>query len=563
MAADDLLSRTVSACRRAIMGVAVISLFINVLMLTAPLYMMQVFDRVLSSRSTETLFFISLIAVAALMTHGLLEFIRSLAFIRVATWIERQLGGEILSRSIEGALTHGKAPSVQGLRDIGAVRGFLTGPAIFPILDAPWSPIFLFVVFLLHPWLGILALAGAVVLFILALVNEFASRGLLNDAEGVSMRALRRAESAVRNADVIGAMGMLPNIVRRWREDSAAALELQTSASARSGAITAASKFLRLVLQIAVLGLGAYLVIQNELGPGSMIAASILMARALAPVEMAIGSWRTAVGAREAYARIGGLMEGVNTPEAGIELPEPKGLLSAESLLFAYPGAEKPVIKNVSFAVQPGELLGMIGPTASGKSTLASLLVGNLTPRGGHVRLDSMEISQWESSDRGRYVGFLPQDVELFAGTVRDNIARMGEGDSESVIAAATIAGVHDMILRLPAAYDTEIGEGGAALSGGQRQRIALARAIYGGPKIVVLDEPNANLDNDGEVALLEAIAALKAAGTTVVLIAHRPSLLRDVDKVLILEDGAVRMFGLPDEVIPSVTRATTAEAQI
>ncbi len=562
MASDDLLKRTAAACRRAIMGVAVISLFINMLMLTAPLYMMQVFDRVLASRSTETLFFISLIAVAALLTHGLLEFVRSLAFIRVASWIERQLGGEILSRSIAGALEHGKAPSVQGLRDLSVLRGFLTGPAIFPILDAPWSPIFLIVVFLLHTWLGILALSGAVILFILALGNEIASRTLLNDAEGISMRAVRRAESAVRNADVIGAMGMLPNIVGRWREDSSAALTLQTKASARSGAITAASKFLRLVLQIAVLGLGAYLVIQNELGPGSMIAASILMARALAPVEMAIGSWRTAVAAREAYARIGKLMEGAGTPEPGIDLPEPKGLISAENLLFAYPVAKKPAIKNVSFVVQPGELVGLIGPTASGKSTLASLLVGNLVPRGGRVRLDGMEMSLWESSDRGRHVGFLPQDVELFAGTVRENIARMGDGDSGSVIAAATLAGVHDMILRLPAAYETDIGEGGAALSGGQRQRIALARAVYGDPCVVVLDEPNASLDNDGEVALLEAIADLKKKGTTVVLIAHRPSLLRDVDKVLILEDGAVRMFGPPGDVIPSVTRASAAAAQ-
>lgn len=556
MARDDLLNRTASACRRAMVGVALISLFINVLMLTAPLYMMQVFDRVLASRSTETLFFISLIAAAALLTHGLLEFVRSMAFIRMASWIERQLGAEILSRSIAVALEHDKEPSVQGLRDINALRGFLTGPAIFPILDAPWSPIFLVVVFLLHPWLGLLALAGAVTLFILALCNEIASRRLLNDSEGASMRAVRRAEAAVRNADVIGAMGMLPNVVGRWTQDSAAALVLQTTASARSGAITAASKFLRLVLQIAVLGLGAYLVILNELGPGSMIAASILMARALAPVEMAIGSWRTAVGAREAYARIGRLLDGVIAAEPGIDLPRPKGLLTAENVLFAYPSAEQPAIKNVSFDVQPGELLGLIGPTASGKSTLASLLVGNLAPRAGHIRLDGMEMSHWDSSDRGRHVGYLPQDVELFAGTVRENIARMGEGDSESVIAAATLAGVHDMILHLPAAYDTEIGEGGAALSGGQRQRIALARAVYGEPSVIVLDEPNASLDNEGDVALMAAIAALKAKGTTIILIAHRPSLLRGVDKVLILEDGAVRLFGPPDDVIPSVTRA-------
>ncbi len=559
MPPNDILKNTVSACRRATVGVAVISLFINVLMLTAPLYMMQVFDRVLSSRSTETLLFISLIAVIALLTHGLLEFIRTLAFIRIAGWIERQLGAEVLSRSVSASLRHGKEPSVQGLRDISTLRGFLTGSAIFPILDAPWTPIFLAVTFLLHPWLGTLALIGAIVLFILALSNEFASRTLLRDSEGVSMQAIRRAESAVRNADVIEAMGMLPNIVRRWREESSAALQLQTKASGRSGAITAASKFLRLILQISVLGLGAYLVIQNELGPGAMIAASILMARALAPVEMAIGSWRTAVSAREAFARVQRLMTETPARESGTELPRPKGQITAENVVFAYPGAENPVIRNISFVVQPGELLGLIGPTASGKSTLASLLVGNLAPRGGHVRLDGMDMAQWDSNDRGPYVGYLPQDVELFGGTVRENIARMAEGDTEAVIAAATLAGVHEMILHLPAAYETQIGEGGAALSGGQRQRIALARAVYGDPSIIVLDEPNASLDNEGEKALLQAIAALKSKGTTVVLIAHRPSMLRDVDKVLILQEGAVRSFGEPSEVIPSVTRAAAA----
>lgn len=559
MAADDVLKKSVSSCRRAISGVAVISLFINILMLTAPLYMMQVFDRVLTSRSTETLFFISLIAIAALLTHALLEFVRSMAFIRVGTWIERQLGASVLARSISAALRQGKEPSVQGLRDIAALRNFLTGPSIFPILDAPWTPIFLAVVFLLHPWLGILAVLGAGMLFVLALCNELASRTLLRDAEGRSMQAVRRAEAAVRNADVIEAMGMLPNIIRHWRTDSAAGLLLQTKASARSGAITAASKFLRLVLQVGVLGVGAYLVIQNELGPGAMIAASILMARALAPVEMAISGWRSAVGARQAYARIRSLFAETPEMDAGMALPRPKGLVSVENVAFAYPKSESLTVRNVSFALQPGELLGLIGPTASGKSTLAALLVGNQVPRGGHVRLDGREISQWNSADRGRYVGFLPQDVELFGGTVRDNIARMGESDSDAIIEAAKLAGVHEMILRLPAAYDTEIGDGGTALSGGQRQRIALARAVYGNPSVVVLDEPNASLDNDGEEALLDTIALLKKHGTTVVLIAHRPSLLRDVDKVLILNEGVVRMFGRPDEVMPSVTREKAA----
>jgi PrtD family type I secretion system ABC transporter len=558
---DKLLKQIVSACRGAMVGIAIISLFINLLMLTAPIYMMQVFDRVLSSRSTETLLLLSLIAVVALLTLGALELVRSMAFVRISVWIDRRLSGIVFASGVSSALRLNKEPSIQGLRDITTIRNFLTGSAIFSILDAPWTPIFLAVVYLLHPWLGLMALIGAVMLFTLALINDLASRNLLRQADAASINAMRRAETAVRNANVIEAMGMLPNIIHCWRDESDEALGLQTRASARSSAITAISKFLRMILQVGVLGLGAYLVINDQLDPGQMIAASILMARALAPVEMAISGWRSAVAAREAYHRIDHLIMASPSSEAGMTLPRPNGQISVESVFFAYPGVDEPVVRNVSFTLAPGEVLGLIGPTASGKSTLARLLVGNLIPRAGHVRLDGMEVTRWDSVDRGQHMGYLPQDVELFGGLVRENIARMADAEPEDVIAAAILAGVHDMILHLSSGYDTEIGENAVSLSGGQRQRIGLARAVFGNPSFVVLDEPNANLDNDGEAALLETIAALKAKGTTVIVIVHRPSLLRDVDKVLILGDGSVRAFGPPAEVIPAVMRPKNVAA--
>ncbi len=367
--------------------------------------------------------------------------------------------------------------------------------------------------------------------------------------------ALRTADSAWRSA-VIEAMGMMPNLVKRWHSKHAEMLDLQARASTRAGAITATSKFIRQGLQVGVLGAGAWLVLGGEITAGIMIAGSILMSRALAPVEQAIGSWKSAIAARSAYERVRDQLAA--TPARGVEmaLPRPEGLLAVEGVTFFHPGASEPTLRGVSFRLDPGEALGLIGPTAAGKSTLAALLVGIAKPRVGHVRLDGADVAEWAAEDLGRHIGYLPQDIELFAGSVRDNIARMGEADPESVISAAQLAGVHELILQLPNAYKTEIGEAGAALSGGQRQRIALARAVFGHPRFVVLDEPTASLDAAGEEALVRAIATLKERGATVVVIAHRPSILRQVDKVLVLRAGAVEAFGAPGEVLPTVSRA-------
>ncbi len=557
----SLLSQAFSSCRNGFVAVLVFSLCINVLMLTAPLYMMQVFDRVLSSRSGDTLVLLLLIATLALGVMGALDAVRTFLMNRMGAWMDGHLSGAVLGEAVMGYLRRGGSPTVQGLRDLSTVRSFLTGAGVFPILDAPWAPIFIVVIFMLNPWLGVLSLVGAIALFALALANELVTREALKRAGGAAQAAMSDAETAVRNADVVEAMGMMPAMLARWHKKNAEAIALQSVAGDKGGGISAVSKFLRLLLQIAVLTLGAWLVLRGELTSGGMIAGSILMARALAPVEQAIATWKTAVAARQAYDRLVLHLAAADNRAEGMPLPVPKGHLSGEGVLFAFPGQRDPLLRNINFALSPGESLGLIGPTASGKTTLARMIVGNLVPRAGCIRLDGMDVTQWDRADLGRHIGYLPQDIELFAGTVRENIARMGEGDPEAVVRAAQLAGVHQMVLGMAKGYDTEVGPSGAALSGGQRQRVGLARALYGNPRLVVLDEPNANLDSEGEVALMRALGFLKKAGVTTVVIAHRPAIVQGVDKLLALKDGAVMMFGPREEVLAKL-RANQEQAQ-
>ncbi len=554
------LSEALRQCRRGLFAVVFFSFAINMLLLTAPLYMLQIFDRVLTSRSVNTLLYLTLVAAFAFLILWGLEIVRGRVMVSLGTWLDRRIGGVVLAASLGAGLGQ-RTSSIQPVRDIGMVRSFLTGPGLFPILDAPWTPMFLGVVFLLHPLLGWIGLSGAILLFMFALANDLATRGPLVRASQISSGAFDEAQAAARNADVIEAMGMMPNVVSRWTRMIDGSLVEQARASRISGLITASSKFVRQSLQIAILGVGAWLVLGNELSPGGMIAGSILIARALAPVEQAIGSWRNAIGAREAYKRVKRLLGVAAPPDEAEPLPAPQGSVSAEGVSFAYPGEKEPFLRNISFALQPGESLGLIGPTASGKTTLARILVGTLKPQLGHARLDGADIAQWDSRDRGQYVGYLPQDIELFSGTVRDNIARLGRGDGQDVYAAARLAGVHEDILALSNGYDTEIGVGGMALSGGQRQRIGFARALYGEPRLVVLDEPNSNLDVAGESALLEALAHLRQKGSTVIIIAHRPSVLAGVDKILVLRHGTKDMFGPRDEVLAKLggTEATSS----
>ncbi len=542
--------KALRACRGAFGIIMAFSLAINLLMLATPLYMMQVFDRVLSSRSGDTLVMLTLITVLAIGVLALLDAIRSQMLVRIGNWLDDRLGPTVFAGALRAALRSDPARASQGLRDLGTMRGFITGPTVTPLLDAPWAPIFIIALFALHPMLGLIGLGGGVVLFGLALINEFVTKQPLRRANLAASKTHQRAEAALRNAEVIRAMGMGEGVLRLWRRDSAGTHEAQRAAGTRGGVILALSKFFRLLVQTVILGAGAWLVIHQEASAGAMFASSFLLGRALAPVENAISTWKSLVAARLAHRRLDELVSALPDEAKGMELPRPVGELVIERLVFVPPGADEPTLRGVGFELAPGEVLGIIGPSAAGKSTVARLIAGTWSPTAGKVRLDGADIAVWHDSGGSQHVGYLPQDIELFAGTVRDNIARLGDASPTAVIEAAKLVGLHEIIMRLPRGYNSEIGEAGLRLSGGQRQRIGLARAVFGRPRLVVLDEPNASLDHEGEEALHHAIARLKEVGTTVVMIAHRPSVLGLADKLLVLRNGTVDAYGSRAEVI-------------
>lgn len=555
--AETPLARALAACRGQLMAVAVFSGVVNVLQLTVSLYMMQVFDRVLSTRNLNTLLYLTLIAMVALGLLALLEGARSRIMQRIGTWMEEKVAPEGFTRAIESQL-RGRPYRMEALRDLGVCRGFIGSPGALALYDVPWVPAYLFVIFLLHPMLGWISLLGAALLFSLTIFNEFATSRLLKEANTAAMASQRRAESVVRNAEVIDSMGMLPAVMARWRLGVAEMSVPMNRAMDRAAPLLAITKFFRLVVQVAILGIGAYLVLEQQLTAGASIAASIIMGRALAPVEQMIGGWKQLVQARQSWRRLQAFLVLPRLRPPGIPLPEPKGRLSVERVTFGFPGATVATIKGITFALEPGDSVAVIGPSAAGKTTLIRLLTGTLQPSAGSVRLDGADVYTWQREDFGRHVGYLPQDVELFDGTVLDNIARMAQAPAEAVFDAARLAGCHEMILRLPKGYETEIGEGGQHLSGGQRQQIGLARAMFGNPKMIVLDEPNSNLDGDAESALLRALHDLKRHGTTVVLVSHRPVLVQGVEKVLLMRDGAVEMFGPRAEVLKKIMKPAT-----
>ena len=539
-----------SGCRRVWVGVALFSACLNMLMLSVPLYMMQLYDRVLATRNVDTLLALTVMVVVALAIFGLLDALRGRVTERVGGWFDRELGGPVLSGAVADALRAGGNASAQGLRDLATVRGYLGGPGVIPLFDAPWVPVFLAIIFLIHPVLGWIALGGAVLLFVCAVLNDLTTRSKLTEAGGAAVRALNAADAAIRNADVIAAMGMLPNLVRRWQEAGEHGDRLRSSATDASGSISAFAKVVRFGLQVAMLGVGAYLVILAEMTPGAMIAAAIILARGLAPLEQLINSWRFFTGARTAYRRLRELMARALDAAGSTTLPRPTGRLDVEQVSYVPAGVRDPVIRHLSFHLDGGETLGVVGSSGAGKTTLVRLIVGSLAPSAGHVRIDGADVQTWPDADRGRHVGYLPQNVELFAGTVRDNIARLGEAADEEVIAAAKLSGAHETILQLPKGYDTPIGPGGVPISGGQHQRVGLARAVFGNPALLVLDEPNAHLDAEGEQSLVEAVVRMRERGTTIVLIAQRAGIMAQMDKMAVLQAGAVALFGPREEVL-------------
>jgi ATP-binding cassette subfamily C exporter for protease/lipase len=548
------------AFKRTFITVGVFSAIINLLMLVPSLYMLQVYDRVLASRNEITLLMLTLLMLGAYLFMGGLELIRSFILVRVGARFDMKLNKRVYTAAFEQNLKQAGGNAGQSLSDLTSLRQFLTGNALFAFFDAPWFPIYLAVIFMFEPTLGLFALGGTIILVILAVVNERVTKKPLGEANTMAISASTQATNNLRNAEVIESMGMLPSLMGRWFKTHGKFLNLQAEASHKAGTIGAATKFVQTSLQSLVLGLGALLVLENKITPGMMIAASILVGRTMAPVQQVIGVWKSWSSTRSAYERLTKLLETNPAREAGMSLPKPSGGLTLENVTAAPPGVRNPIVKGVSFGIAAGDVLGVLGPSGSGKSTLARLLVGVWPSMMGKVRLDGADIYQWNKAELGPHMGYLPQDIELFSGTVSENIARFGEVDAEKVVQAAKRAGVHDMILHFPDGYDTKLGDGGAGLSGGQKQRLGLARAMYGDPSLIVLDEPNSNLDDAGEQALVAAVNDLRQRGKTIVLITHRTSIIGITTKLLLMRDGSVHAFGPTNQVLAAL-QETNAKA--
>ncbi|GHE20301.1 type I secretion system permease/ATPase [Halomonas urumqiensis] len=555
------LAGALYAMRHTFLALAAFSGVINLLMLAPAVYMLQIYDRALVSSNVNTLLMLTLLVVGLYVLMAMLEAIRSWVMVRVGNRLDERLNQRIFTAAFERNLSRAGGSPSQALQDLTQVRQFLTGNGLFAFFDAPWTPLYLFVAYLIHPWLGMLTLAGTLILLSLAVITELVTRKPLAISNQAAAASGTFANNNLRNTEAIEAMGMLPAIRDRWYRHHRQSLLLQARASDRSALINGIGRFVRVTLQSLVLGTGALLAIRGEITPGMMIACSILTGRALAPVELAISNWKPLLNARVSWKRLAGLLDAYPAQPPSLRLPRPEGRLEAENLVAAIPGDAGVILRGVAFRLEPGQSLGVIGPSGSGKSTLARLCVGLWGPRAGSMRLDGAELHRWNKQELGPWIGYLPQDVELCEGSISDNIARFGELDSDAVVEAARQADVHEMILRFPEGYATRLDADGNPLSGGQKQRIALARALYGNPALVVLDEPNSNLDDAGESALVQALARLKERGATLVLISHRPNILANVDQVMMLRDGMMQLQGKRDEVFGALRKANIMAA--
>lgn len=544
--------------KKIFITVGTFSAVINLLMLVPSFYMLEVYDRVLASRNEFTLLMLTLMMLGLYVLTSVLEHIRSMVVIRIGGRLDDFLNNRVYTAAFEQNLKKSGVNAGQALNDLTVIRQFVTGNGLFAFFDAPWFPIYMLVIFMFNVWMGVFALFSVAILVLLAWVNELVSKKALTEANTIAVTSSNIATNNLRNAEVIEAMGMLPNLRARWFEMHKQFLRLQAEASQSAAAVSAITKFVQISVQSLILGLGALLVIQGSMTGGAMIAGSILLGRALSPVQMIIGVWKQWRGVMSSYDRLTQLLASNPPRKTGMSLPAPRGDISVEAVTATAPGSQIPVLKGVTFALNAGDTLGVIGPSGSGKSSLARLMVGVWPSAMGTVRIDGADVYRWNKDELGPSMGYLPQDIELFAGTISENIARFGELDPEKVIKASQMAGVHDLILHFPQGYDTQIGDAGSGLSGGQKQRIGLARALYGDPAIVVLDEPNSNLDDAGEAALTKAIIAMRQSGKTVVIISHRPSILQTTNKLLLMRDGIVQAFGPTDQVLKALSQAQT-----
>jgi PrtD family type I secretion system ABC transporter len=555
------LTESLAACRTMFKYALLFGCIVNLLMLATPIYSMQVLDRVISSQNTDTLLLLTLVIVGALVLLSLIQLARSFAMNQMGGWFEQTLSSKLFANSVKLSVVS-KSGGSQQLRDLQKVKTFLTSPSLVSILDIPWALIFVIVMFMIHPWMGTMTVVGGVILVALAVITDKVTKPLHEASNEQFIVSMRQVDQAARNAEVVHVMGMTSTINENWQEYNNRLQNSQALVSNRQTTFMEITKFLRMVLQILVTGVGAYLVLKNEMSTGAIIACSSLSGRALAPFESAVNSLKQMVDARKSFQRIEESLDKYSEESEKMSLPTPEGRVAVENVYFAPVNSNKHILKAINFNLEAGDSLAIIGPSASGKTTLAKVVVGIYAPQIGTIRIDNASMQDWKREELGQHVGYLPQEVELFSGTIKENIARMRkDAKDEDILMAAKLAGVHDLVLQMPKGYETEIGPDGAMLSGGQRQRIGLARAFFGEPKLIVLDEPNANLDSFGELALSQALARAKERKITTIIISHRTSILSVADKILAIKDGTIALFGDRDEVLEKMNQASRAAA--
>jgi PrtD family type I secretion system ABC transporter len=562
--ANTPLKEGLLACKVMLKYILFFGCMINLLLLTTPIYSMQVLDRVLSSGNLDTLLLLTLVIILALIILGALQGARAFAMNRMGNWLEKKLSEKVFSSSIQASLVSRGNANSQQMRDLQTIKTYVTSPGLIAMMDLPWALIFLTVLFLLHPAMGFLTIVGGSLLIVIGLIADRATKPLVESNNDNFIKSMRYLEQSARNAEVVRVMGMQNKVIKSWQKLNHKVQSTQSLTVERQAVFAEITKLIRTVIQISVTGIGAYLVINHQFSSGAIIASSSLVGRALSPFEVAINSLKGYINCQKAYERLNNSFIMTSHDDDNMSLPEPEGKLEVENLFFAPMGISKHILKGITFSLNPGETLVIVGASASGKTTLAKVLVGCYEPSIGSVRLDGASLKDWKNSQLGDYLGYLPQDVELFSGTVKENIARMDtEADSESVIMAAQLAGIHEMILKLPKAYDTEIGPDGSVLSGGQRQMLGLARAFFGSPKLLVLDEPNANLDATGEASLAAAVDFAKEEKITTILISHRPNILNFADKIMVMKDGMIVAFGSKSDLMGQVQKLLSGTTKI
>ncbi|HEY9235454.1 MAG TPA: type I secretion system permease/ATPase [Phenylobacterium sp.] len=553
---DNPLTRAIKEGYTPLAYAGLFSLVSNLLYMALPIFTFQIYGRVMSSYSVPTLLVLTFMVLLAFVISGLVDDFRAKVLINYGLVMDQRVSGRVFSALFDTVIRSNPSARSQALRDLDAFRQMLTGQTFGVVFDLPWMPVFMIVLFIIDPIIGLVTLLGAGLLFLVALIQDRATRPALKEANDAALRSYGFTDAALRNGEVVRAMGMVEPLGARWAGFRAITMERSAAASERASVLSNVSKFTRQAIQVLIIAIGAYLVVKGKIHSGLLFANMILAARALQPIERLVGSWDGLTNGYRAFERLNALFADYKPSKPATSLPKPLGQLSVEGVNFAPVGATRFVLQGLSFKIELGEMLGVIGPSGAGKSSLARLMVGIWQPNTGHVRLDGADVYSWDRTEFGKHVGYLPQDTELFTGTIRDNIARFRpDVDDEQVVRAAQVAGVHQLILRLPNGYDTDLGETGHVLSAGQRQRVGLARALLGQPRLIVLDEPNAALDAEGEEALVKALDALKAGGSTIVIVSHKPSVFRSADKMLMLRDGRIEMFGPRDQVMARVVQ--------